>query len=131
MKRVLITGASGFIGQHLLPFLQEKDYEVFPCYHSRKIDFPPCMHPVKANLLDQEERRALLKEVRPSHLIHLAWYVNPLDYMHSQENLEWMLASIDLFTEFGRNGGKRCLSVGSCAEYDWSESILEEEEIRW
>lgn len=128
MKKLLVTGASGFVGIHLFPFLKEKGYEIFPCYNSNKSNFPKDTNPVKVNLLDQEERRRLLMDIKPTHLIHLAWYVNPLDYLHSIENIDWLAASIDLYKEFFKNGGKKCISVGSCAEYNWDEPLLEENE---
>lgn len=127
MKKVLVTGASGFIGRHLFPFLKERGYEIFPCYNQTFLDFPNYTHPVQVNLLNQDDRRRLLREIRPSHLIHLAWYVNPKGYLHSIQNIDWMNASIDLYKEFAENGGKRCVSVGSCAEYNWSEGFLEED----
>lgn len=34
MNRLLITGASGFVGSHLVPFLQNHDYEVLSCSRS-------------------------------------------------------------------------------------------------
>ncbi|MBS0271324.1 MAG: NAD-dependent epimerase/dehydratase [Proteobacteria bacterium] len=127
MKKVLVTGASGFIGRHLFPFLKERDYEIFPCYNQNSLDLPSYTHPIQVDILNQDERRCLLRELKPSHLIHTAWYVNPKDYLHSIQNIDWMNASIDLYKEFAQNGGKRCVSVGTCAEYNWSEGFLKED----
>jgi nucleoside-diphosphate-sugar epimerase len=107
MKRVLVTGASGFIGKHTLPHLIDAGYEV----HS--------VSSRDADLLDERERRDLLARVRPTHLLHLAWYVPPGKYWTSLENIRWLQASLDLTTEFAAGGGKRVVSAGTCAEYSW------------
>jgi nucleoside-diphosphate-sugar epimerase len=107
MKRVLVTGASGFIGRHTLPHLAHAGYEV---------------HPVSshdADLLNERARRDLLARIRPTHLLHLAWYVPPGKYWTSLENVRWLQASLDLITAFAAEGGERVVTAGSCAEYSW------------
>ena len=86
MKRVIVTGASGFIGRHTLPHLAEAGFEVHPI-SSRDAD-----------LLDERSRRDLFARFRPTHLLHLAWYVPPGKYWTSLENIRWLQASLDLIT---------------------------------
>jgi nucleoside-diphosphate-sugar epimerase len=47
-------------------------------------------------------------------------------YWSSPENLLWVEASIHLASVFARNGGKRMVVAGSCAEYDWNQSHFSE-----
>jgi nucleoside-diphosphate-sugar epimerase len=74
----------------------------------------------RADLLDREQTSALMKAVAPTHLLHLAWYAEPGKYWHSEENLRWVEASLQLLRAFASNGGERAVLAGSCAEYDWS-----------
>jgi nucleoside-diphosphate-sugar epimerase len=107
MKRVLVTGASGFIGKHTIPHLEAAGYEVHPT-SSRDAD-----------LLNERDRHDLLARVRPTHLLHLAWHVPPGKYWTSLENVRWLQASLDLMTAFAANGGERMVTAGTCAEYSW------------
>lgn len=77
MKRVLVTGASGFIGRHAVPRLCEKGYEVH-CVTSGKAaagDEAIIWH--RTDLMDQVQSDRLFAEVRPTHLLHFAWYTEP------------------------------------------------------
>ncbi len=71
MKRVLVTGATGFIGRHALPLLAERGYEVHALVGASK-DMPSLTRPDAP-----VDIAALVEEVRPSHLLHFAWYAVP------------------------------------------------------
>lgn len=119
MKRVLLTGASGFIGQHCIAPLLQCGYEVHAV--SR---LPPrrpsgaAWHAV--DLLDPEAVRFLVDTVRPTHLLHLAWYVVPGKLITAPENFDWVTASFELVRRFAEAGGTRLAVCGSGYEYDWS-----------
>jgi nucleoside-diphosphate-sugar epimerase len=120
MKRVLITGATGFIGQHCLPTLLASGYEVHTVStHATSANLPGA-HAHWANLLEPTQVAALLASVQPSHLLHLAWYTQPGAYWTSVENIRWVQASLGLLQAFVAHGGQRVVMAGSCAEYDWS-----------
>jgi nucleoside-diphosphate-sugar epimerase len=120
MKRVLVTGATGFIGRHSLPRLLESGYEIHAVGGQRVPETPSrdiVWH--RANLLEPVEVAALVDKVRPSHLLHFAWYAVPGKYWTAPENLEWVKATVSLMLAFERAGGQRTVMAGSCAEYDW------------
>ncbi len=71
-----------------------------------------------------DDRARLLAEVRPTHLLHLAWIAEHGRYWEAPENDAWVDASIDLTARFAAMGGKRFVGAGSCAEYDWSDGSL-------
>ncbi len=129
MKRVLLTGASGFIGRHTIPFLIKNDYEVHAVFNTAKVvdikeDKNLFWH--KCDLLDYEKQKRLLSEIKPTHLLHFAWYAVPGKYWTSPENFRWVQASLDLLMNFVENGGNRAVLAGTCAEYDWSYGYCSE-----
>ncbi len=124
MKKVLITGASGFIGSHCLKFLKQNNFHVFATSSKEKEE--TAITWLKVNLLNNEEVEKLFKLIKPEYLLHLAWYVDPKTYLESTINLDWVRSSIHICQEFVKNGGKRAVFAGTCAEYDWKNEILHE-----
>lgn len=120
MKRVLLTGATGFIGRHCLSSLVERGYEVHAVSsHPIATEREANIHWHQANLLDLPQAAALMAVVQPSHLLHFAWYTMPGKYWTSAENLRWVQASISLLKNFVQHSGQRVVMAGSCAEYAW------------
>lgn len=117
MKRVLVTGANGFIGRHCLAPLIASGYEIHAVSHSRARTHMKGVIWYAADLLDPITLARLMSEVRPSHLMHLAWYADPSDYRESPENLAWVRASVDLVRCFAESGGRRAVFAGTCFEY--------------
>ena len=116
--RVLLTGASGFIGRAVVPLLLEAGVEVHalgrsPVDHAGVIDHP-------ADLLAGVDR-GMIEAIGATHLLHLAWEARP-GFWAASENLDWVAASIGLVRAFVAGGGRRAVVAGSCAEYDWTGS---------
>jgi nucleoside-diphosphate-sugar epimerase len=127
MKKVLITGATGFIGRHCLPSLLEAGYEVYAVSSKTSTSKLPNLHWHRADLLDSEQVSALIAEVRPTQLLHFAWFTAPGEYWNSLENLRWVRASLDLLQAFASYGGRRVVMAGTCAEYDWQYGYCSEQ----
>ena len=87
MKKVLLTGATGFIGRHCLPLLIAQGYEVHAVYAKAAGGEHPGLQWHKANLLDPSQIYMLMEEVLPTHLLHFAWYAIPGKYWTSPENV--------------------------------------------
>jgi len=128
MKKVLLTGASGFIGRHSIPFLINSRYEIHAVFYSEKPEFNKNKHLFwhRCNLLNSEEQKQLFNEIKPTHLFHFAWYSIPGKYWTSLENIRWVQASLGLLMNFAENGGKRAVFAGTCAEYDWDYGYCSE-----
>jgi len=126
MKRVLITGASGFIGWHCLEPLKARGYEVHAIAASSHSEGPAGVTWHRANLLDAASHGPLLEGVQPTHLLHLAWYVVPGQLIHAAENFDWVTASLGLVRRFAERGGTRAVTCGTCYEYDWSHGYCNE-----
>jgi nucleoside-diphosphate-sugar epimerase len=125
VKRVLVTGASGFIGRHSLPLLVERGYEVHAVGRG-PVPAGPAITAHACDLLDDRAAAALVDAVRPSHLLHFAWYAVPGRFWSAPDNLDWVAASLRLLRAFAAAGGRRVAVAGSCAEYDWSHAVLSE-----
>jgi nucleoside-diphosphate-sugar epimerase len=65
--------------------------------------------------------RAVLEAVRPTHLLHCAWYVAHGAFWSAPENVDWIAATAALARDAADLGLVRFVGVGSCAEYDWSD----------
>jgi nucleoside-diphosphate-sugar epimerase len=116
MKRVLVTGATGFIGRHCLPLLIDQGYEV----HAFARETPACVPAVvwhRGDLLAPGAPSSLIEAVRPTHLLHLAWCASPNDYLTNPSNLRWTVATAELAEAFVAAGGDRFVGAGTCAEY--------------
>jgi nucleoside-diphosphate-sugar epimerase len=105
VSRVLVTGAGGFIGQHAVPALRERDFEVIAA---------------RGDLLAAGLPDEIVADARPTHLLHLAWHTEHGEYWESEANDRHLEASVVLLEAFARAGGLRAVTVGTCAEYDWS-----------
>ena len=120
MNRVLVTGATGFIGRGTLAPLATSGAEIH-ALSSRSV--PPAgsteVRWHRVDLLAGSELEQVLERVQPSHLLHLAWYAEPGLFWRSQENVRWVQASLRLLQAFADHGGHRAVIAGSCAEYAW------------
>ena len=73
--KVFITGISGFIGQYLSTRLQSNGYTVYGLYQTEetkdKNDIPE-ENKFVADLMDKDKIEAIISEVKPDFVIHLA-----------------------------------------------------------
>jgi nucleoside-diphosphate-sugar epimerase len=134
MRKVLLTGATGFIGRQCLDALgARRSFDEIHVVSTQGADSNSTRELLsdldteasarvrwhQADLLSGEHTRRLIAEVRPSHLLHLAWYAEPGKYWTSPLNEEWLRASKELLRAFVEQGGERVVAAGTCAEYDW------------
>lgn len=119
MKRVLITGAYGFIGRQCLPFLEEAGYEIHTISsRHRTASGGEICH--EADILVPGVVEELIARILPTHFLHLAWCTSPGQYWTDGENLRWVEATLRLLRSFSLNRGQRMVMAGTCAEYDWN-----------
>jgi len=107
--------------------LLDKGFEV----HAADVVIPEnnlhdvCWH--NADLLDVQKTDELIESIRPTHLLHFAWYAKPDEYWNSVENIRWVEGSLRLLRAFHRTGGRRVVMAGTCAEYDWKYGYCSED----
>jgi nucleoside-diphosphate-sugar epimerase len=101
--KVLLTGATGFIGWHVARALA--GHEVVT---------------LGRDLLDPQ---FAFPASRFDVCIHLAWYVEPGKYLGSPLNQQWVEASLRLARAVNC---RRFVAAGTCFEYDTSVGVLSE-----
>ena len=129
MKKVLLTGATGFIGRHCLGELVREGYEILAVYHARipETDHWKQVKWVRADLTDDlKPIEDILREEPADALLHMAWNVGK-GYQSSAENTVWLEKSVELIKLFIQCGGKRVVTVGTCFEYAASRRPLKED----
>jgi nucleoside-diphosphate-sugar epimerase len=127
MKRVLVTGAAGCIGSHVVPQLAARGWEVHGVTSRETPPSGPGVIWHRADLLDSRERDALVRAANASHLLHLAWFLAPGRWATAPENFAWVEASLALLRAFRAQGGGRVVTSGSCLEYDWNYGYCAED----
>lgn len=129
--RVLLTGATGFIGSHVARALVREGYEVFALIRQgsdpwRIQDLLPSLQVVPCDVIAADELDASIDRIRPELCLHLAWYAQPGVYLTSALNIQHLEASLSLATHLAKAGCKRLVVAGTCAEYDQSLGYLSE-----
>lgn len=115
MRRVLVTGAGGFIGRHALEPLAARGFEVITPGRA------------EVDLLAPDGPACAVALAQPTHLLHLAWYAEHGRFWRAPENLRWIDATLRLLEAFAAAGGQRAVCAGTCAEYAWDgDGDLEE-----
>jgi nucleoside-diphosphate-sugar epimerase len=125
MGRVLLTGATGFIGRYTLDALLARGHEV---HAVAREPGPPRAGVIwhRADLLEPGAAEHVSGASQASSLLHLAWYAVPGKFWAAPENERWIGASLRLLRAFGEAGGSRAVIAGTCAEYRWgAESLCE------
>jgi len=75
MKKLLITGASGFLGWHLCQ-LAKQEWEIYGTYFSHSLEIPG-IKMLKINLTDFQKLQHVFSDVKPAAVIHTAAQSQP------------------------------------------------------
>jgi nucleoside-diphosphate-sugar epimerase len=127
MKRCLITGATGFIGTHVVRRFLDEGWQIISLSRTAAPSLSPHHEHIAADLHNPTAVEGILEQYKPSHLIHLAWEATPGVFWHSTENFRWIASSATLLEAFVRHGGEKAVLAGSCAEYKWENKPLDED----
>jgi nucleoside-diphosphate-sugar epimerase len=114
--RVLVTGASGFVGRQAVLALLAAGAQVHAVSrHPLPIDC--AWHGV--DLLDPDAAAGLVQAVKPDAVLHLAWCVGHGVFWTDPANTQWVAATLALAGAAADAGCRRFVGVGTCYEYDW------------
>lgn len=129
-KHILITGATGFLGLQVIKSLENEDVKLKII--ARKPDIIKHLkltveHEIVPtnDLFEESEHWWKTQCENIDAVVHLAWYVEPKDYLISEKNIQCLRGSIDLAKGAASAGVKSFLGVGTCFEYDLSHGTLD------
>lgn len=130
--RVLLTGASGFIGAAVMRLLLKQGIETAALVSTGKPlnrlqDLEGQYVRIEGRLADIPTLRPQLEAFHPDACIHLAWYAEPGKYLYAPDNVPVMQQSLTLLQTLIEIGCQQFVGVGTCAEYDTDIGFLRED----
>ena len=115
--QVIVSGATGFVGQHLIPLLLQSNHDVVVIGRdenkARMFDW---YDRVEFISLDYHKAKLNYKPKPNASLIHLAWQGLPnyTSLFHLEENLP---KNYEFIKDLVNSGVSKVLAVGTCFEY--------------
>ena len=130
--KVLVTGAGGFIGSHVVRRALKGNHQVVAVVRSIAADkrlagLRQQVEIVECDLRDHARLKEVVLSARPELAIHVAWYVVPGKNYSAPVNLDCVVASINLAQCLVEAGCPRLVGVGTFAEYEWHHGFLSED----
>lgn len=128
-KKILLTGANGFVGIQILKNLLLKDVELTVIIRSQSVKKFKKSKKIK-KIIESSDMFSESIEWWKSKckgidiVIHSAWYVKPPNYQSSEKNLDCLIGTLKMAEGCIKAGVKKFVGIGSCAEYDYSQGLM-------
>jgi dTDP-6-deoxy-L-talose 4-dehydrogenase (NAD+) len=127
--KILVTGASGYIGSNLMPFMDFSKHEVIALTRDEvRMELVEKFPSIKWHRFDiaQGDTRQLLAQIGPvQKLIHLAWpYLN--DFHDLRHVTEALPSHLNFLVNMINSGLQEIMITGTCLEYGLKSGLLNE-----
>jgi len=128
-KRILITGATGFVGRQVLKVLAQSDVQLrLIVREGRQSDAQALVNAAEivetpdlfAESVEWWRRQCVDIDV----VVHIAWYAEPGKYLDSPKNMDCLMGSLNLAKGAMSARVKRFIGIGTCFEYDMTAGVL-------
>jgi len=116
--KLLVTGASGLLGQNLVQLALEKGHEVYSIYKEHVVTMGK---PIKLDLIDREKLFKTISELKPNAVIHTAAYTD-VDGCEINRNLAWKVNA-----EASKHIAIASASIGSHLTYVSTDYVFDGE----
>jgi nucleoside-diphosphate-sugar epimerase len=127
--RILVTGASGFIGSASCRLALSHGHEIAGLM--LPTETPPAQVPASDRMLWLKGTLAdlpwqAIERFRPEVCVHFAWIATPGVYLESPENESYLRWSLDLVHRLHGLGTDYIVGAGTCIEYQITNAPLSE-----
>ncbi|OAP35810.1 oxidoreductase [Sinorhizobium glycinis] len=129
MRKIFVTGATGFVGRHVVNNLIERREDVSVLVRDGKEGIFTGVLPkdrivsTKSAFAEGDDWwRETLRDI--DTVIHLAWYVEAGKYLTAPENMDCLIGSLRMAKSAADVGVRRFVGIGTCIEYDVSVGTL-------
>lgn len=122
--RLLVTGATGYIGRSLLPRLLARSGHVRCVVRDQAAVSGADDCVVIPDLWSASDEDLDVALAGVDAVVHLAWYVDAGDYLTSGENARCLTGTLHLAERARIAGVQRFVGIGTCLEYDTQYGYL-------
>ncbi len=123
MKKLLVTGASGFLGWNIAQYPQE-EWQITGSYHQHPEGLYPGMESIALDLLDAHQVTKAIEDIKPDAILHLA-AVSSTGYCekHPERSRKINVEASAILAENCARNNIPLLFISSEQVYDGTQSI--------
>jgi dTDP-6-deoxy-L-talose 4-dehydrogenase (NAD+) len=128
-RLVLLTGATGFVGRHVLRTLVKRGIRARLVVREGNVDKVDTLFGVEsvivtADLFSESLEWWVKVCSGVDSIIHVAWVTEPGKYLYSNVNLDCLAGTLQMAKAAVMMGVRRFIGIGTCFEYDLNQGRL-------
>ena len=113
--RILVTGATGFVGSAFIRHALAAGHDVGALVRSTKSPLPTRVTRLVGSM--EAPPWEAIEQFHPDACLHAAWIATPGIYLDSPENERWVDWSLMFLQRLAKLGVRRITALGTCIEY--------------